>query len=56
MLSSKMGTVFSEISSFKFSILEVIEENAYSKNITHHNKELIKLGFIATVVLVSIFV
>ena len=38
-------------------ILRVIEENVYlSKNTTLYNKELIKLGFSATPMLVCIFV
>ena len=39
---------------WRFKILELIEENAYIRNTAH--KELIKLGFRATVVLVGIFI
>ena len=41
---------------WRFYILRVIEENAYLKNTAHNNKEQIKLGFRAIVVLVCIFV
>ena len=40
----------------KILYLELIEENAYLKKYSmHNNKELTKLGFMSTVVLVSIF-
>ena len=62
-----MGSVFAEMSSWTALIchtgmkvdsqmsLEVIEEKK-KKNTAHYNKELVKLDFSATVVLVSIFV
>ena len=34
----------------------MIEENAYLRNTEHKNKELVKLGFNATVMLIAIFV
>ena len=41
---------------FILKFLRVIEENVYLKDTAHNNKDLIKLGFSATVVLLCIFV
>ena len=50
-----MKSEYFEIFIMKILNSRVIEENDFKRNTAHNNKELIKLGFSATVVLVWVF-
>ena len=50
-----MTSEYFGISNMKILTLRVIKKNAFKRNTALNNKEIIKLGFSATVVLVCIF-
>ena len=52
---SVMQSDYFGISNMKILTLRVIKKNAFKRNTALNNKEIIKLGFSATVVLVCIF-